>query len=106
MTCLITGCVATTDGVRWVGGDLHAVGGCLVFNAIVDEEGDPRLGPRDEWAHYNKECDFSQAASAYIKRGVFIAPSREVRLNPCALNYIARNEGVGLRKSWEHRRGK
>ena len=89
MTCLITGCRATYDSLE-VSGDLHRVGDCYVFNAIVDVYGVSRwrAPEKGEYAHYTKVIDFSESSSYYEKRGVLIAPISECVLNEKAKEYI------------------
>lgn len=96
MTCIITGCRARA-GNATVGGDLHLVGECFVFNAIVERGGSETAWTHDEsmFSHYPKEIDFSASPSMYEKRGVLIAPMRECSLNEAARAYIG-DIGGGL----------
>lgn len=91
MTCIITGCTAILGG-EYVGGDLHIIGNCYVFNAIVDEKCNPLTSfDPDTYSHYSKQIDFSTFARMYEKRGVYIAPISQCVLNEEAQNYVDRN---------------
>lgn len=83
MTCVITGCTAI-NGHQQVGGDLHKVGDCYVFNAIVNKNGETAWGK----THYTKLIDFSRARNLFERRGVFVAHKDEVGFNLEALEYM------------------
>lgn len=88
MTCLITGCVAT-NGVEWVGGDLHQIGNCYAFNACIGLNKEAAWSTREDFAHYSeKEIDFSMANGYWERRGTLIAPVSECVLNDAAKEYI------------------
>ena len=94
MTCLITGCAAF-NGHQYVGGDLHQVGDCYVFNCILERgehgvryhSGEAAWASREDWAHYPKIVDFS-AAIYWERRGTLVAPARECTLNDAAREYL------------------
>ena len=86
MTCIITGCVATHNGFEWVGGDLHQVGGAYIFNAIVGPKGEARWGKREDYAHYDKEVDFSESNHFFERRGVIVG--WPAKLNQKADDYV------------------
>lgn len=87
MTCIITGCVAF-NGHQWVGGDLHQIGNCFVFNCCMNS-GEAAWGAREEWSHYTKEVDFSQSPDCWERRGTIVAEGRPGMLNNVALEYLS-----------------
>jgi hypothetical protein len=84
--CLITGC-ALVDGNRQVWGDLHAVGDCYVFNAVL-------FGGETAW-QYNeptpstmKQVEVLGSSAIFERRGVLIFPQAAATLNPAAEAYL------------------
>jgi len=88
MTCIITGCKARI-GNATVGGDLHAIGDCFVFNAIVDTSAGAAWDYEDElYNHYRMEVDFSEARDCWERRGTIVAKASECELNLQAKEYL------------------
>lgn len=95
MTCIITGAVAF-NGHAWVGGDLHQIGDCYVFNCVMhSSNGEPLwTSERESWRHYDKEVDFSKAPSYdfFERRGVLVATAGGIVLNEAAQAYLRKGQ--------------
>lgn len=90
--CLITGCaLVTAHGTAW--GDLHALGDCYVFNAVLDERGEvswSAAGCPIEVTPLVKTATFIENPRFdwFERRGVIIMPKAAVQFNPTACLYL------------------
>jgi hypothetical protein len=94
MTCLITGCYlhrVPENVAAW--GDLHKVGDCFVFNAVLNEQGETRLMTQAQWpVRGDKGLHVMEGADVFERRGVIIVPCNQAHLNLVAERYV-RGEG-------------
>jgi hypothetical protein len=84
--CIITGCTFV-NGTRWVGGDLHEVGDCYAFHAIVRGQGEIAWHFKEE-PFYTKRIGVIDGATFFEQGGVIVIEKRNCVLNPEALEYI------------------
>lgn len=86
MTCIITGCTLVTHN-EYVGGDLHKVGNCYVFNAIKNSNGNARwVTDESEYSHYSKRINIFGNWLEFS--GVIVVPMANAVLNVEAQEYI------------------
>jgi hypothetical protein len=89
MTCLITGCYLHRPEVGAAWGDLHKVGDCFVFNAVLDEKGETRLMTQSQLpARGDKGLYVREGADVFERRGVIIVPCNQAHLNLAAERYV------------------
>lgn len=83
MTCLITGCSLSADGLFYHG-DLHRIGESYVFNAVIDRAGDtvPNTSPTDPRVIVAQEW--------FVRRGLFVIPKGAAELNAEATSFLDR----------------
>lgn len=89
MTCIITGAVAF-NGHAWVGGDLHQIGDCYIFNCCMHpQNGEAMWAERESWPRaFAKVVDFSESRDRFERRGMIAASVEGTRLNQAAEEYI------------------
>jgi hypothetical protein len=84
--CLITGC-ALVDGDRQVWGDLHSVGDCYVFNAVLFG-GEPNWQYNEPTPASMKSLELLGRGAIFERRGVLIFPKAAAVLNPAAEAFL------------------
>lgn len=88
--CVITGCVlVASNEEKYAYGDLHQIGKAYVFNACLNDKGQP------DWywdADYRDDAKIVSVDSNefFEKRGVIVFNKADARLNDAATVHIAR----------------
>lgn len=90
MVCLITGCTLERGG-SWVRGDLHAEGGCYVFNAALNHHKGSAFG--EAYWQYDGDTPDEKVLTIdrphyFERRGVIVIPQAYATLNEAAQRYI------------------
>lgn len=86
--CLITGCALVKDeGRAWAWGDLHRLGDCFIFNAVL-EDGQAKWH-NTPFEEGRKAMVMRPEAPYFERRGVIVIPCAECDANVPAAVYAA-----------------
>jgi len=90
MICLITGCLLVKDrGDLAVWGDLHQLGDCYVFNAVLNAHGEADWNPDHVLHSHLKYLELAELPfPSFERRGVITFPKYAATLSAAALTYI------------------
>lgn len=94
MTCIITGCALVDEREsRCVWGDLHKIGDCFVFNAVLDHhECAWQYGaPLHDHLKQLVVGGDTPANAWFERRGIIVVPENFATLNRPAREYLMRS---------------